>query len=572
MSLSPFPDSRADHSDLHLLRGEKAWRALTDPGFTSAWTALHRRCSWATAFQGVAFAATWYRTYRTVVEPVLIVRLDAGSMVGLLALAVATQPVVAPKGSVVAAGAGQAEYQSWICTEDLADRFPAEALTELRRTFSSAPLRFRYLPPGTPTRWLAAGPGNGARLQRVRRPILAFGDGSEVSRSLQKPSNRSRLRRLDRLGPVTFRRLGSATELDAVFDEIIGYHDARHLAVHDSAAFHEDQWKRAFHLAMADEPGLLHVSVMTVGDRVASAHLGVLGQQELQLGVIAHNPWLARHSPGKFHIYFLARMLQEEGLLRLDLTAGGDPYKERFANDADEVAVLELPGTPRIGERTRVVARTAMHDTVRAVARQTVAPALARSGVSPALARARLHELRHRGPQALGKSLRHRTLPWNAPAPHLHVLHHSPSRMAPSAGAMAVAVDALQDLITYRATSCTDSRRRFLTLALRRIEHGQRCYTLVIEGRLRCVLWADGPDERSQGTPSEVVPAVHRPPGSVLLHSPYTADGPEDRTNMVQLFLAALADISTGSCVLAAIPTTEPTTLAASSVAGFSTV
>ena len=127
-----------------------------------------------------------------------------------------------------------------------------------------------------------------------------------------------------------------------MFDRIIEFYDARRMDVNGSAPFRNDPLKLEFHLAMMRCPNLLHVTVMTVGNQIASAHLGVCGRGEVQLGLIAHNPEFEKHSPGKFHILFLARMLMQEGYRQLDLTAGGDPYKERFANAHDDVHTLRV--------------------------------------------------------------------------------------------------------------------------------------------------------------------------------------------------------------------------------------
>ena len=56
------------------------------------------------------------------------------------------------------------------------------------------------------------------------------------------------------------------------------------------------------------------------------------------LGILTHSPMLARHSPGKLHLLRLAEHLLGEGTDVLDLTPGRDPWKERFANEHDNVA------------------------------------------------------------------------------------------------------------------------------------------------------------------------------------------------------------------------------------------
>jgi CelD/BcsL family acetyltransferase involved in cellulose biosynthesis len=163
---------------------------------------------------------------------------------------------------------------------------------------------------------------------------------------LRKPGNKSRLRQLKKLGAVEFRRVTDPAEFRPLLKVFADYHDCRQSASHGSTPFQTDPQKHAFHLALMNTPDLLHVTVLEVGHQIASAHLNMIRGREVQLGVIAHNPEFARLSPGKLHIRFLAKMLAEQGYTRLDLTPGGEDYKERFASGADTVhSVMVFPST-----------------------------------------------------------------------------------------------------------------------------------------------------------------------------------------------------------------------------------
>ncbi len=120
---------------------------------------------------------------------------------------------------------------------------------------------------------------------------------------------------------------------------------SRRLAVDGSQPFAEDPWKKLFHLAIAAESSLAYVTLLRVGNQIASAHIGMLRGRQLHLWFIAHNPKFAEYSPGKFHLLLLAKQLHEEGFEQIDLTPGGEAYKDRSANDADEVHTLSLFAT-----------------------------------------------------------------------------------------------------------------------------------------------------------------------------------------------------------------------------------
>ena len=347
---------------VEILQGEDADRLLADATFIAEWSALRDQCPWATPFQSPAFAATWYRVYRSRANPVLVLSRANGRLRSLLPLA-----HIPARNQLAVAGTWHAEYHAWLSPAHLGDAFPAQAFLALRREFPSLPVNFYFLPPNAPSGWLnERQPRRLALVKSRRRPLMRFGDGTEIAASLAKSSNKSRLKRLEKLGRIEFRRITDPEEFEPLFDQIIRFYDARRLAVTGSAPFRNDPLKRAFHLEMMRQPGLLHVTVMKVGNQIASAHLGACSKQEVQLGLIAHNPELEKHSPGKFHILFLARMLMQEGYEQLDLTAGGDPYKERFANAWDEVHTL------RVFPTALAKARAAVATSLEQAARKTL--------------------------------------------------------------------------------------------------------------------------------------------------------------------------------------------------------
>lgn len=335
------PPPRAAWPSLHveIVQAGRATALLNDETFRTAWLHLWERCPWGTAFQRPDFGSVWYAVYAERFAPVLILSHDAtGELCGLLPLARSWDG-----RRLVAAGAHQAEYQVWLALPEIGDAFSRLALRAVRTAWPSARMTLQHLPPGTPRAWLADPEMQRmCRLTSHRRPLWHLGDGTQVARSLKKRGNRNRINRLRREGTLEFRRLDDADELEARIDEIIRCYDARQMVLHGSAPFRNDPLKRAFHLALARQTDLLHATVLTVGQRLASANLNIRGAGEVHLGIPAHNPLWVRHSPGKLHKLFLAELLVREGCDRIDLTPGDDPYKDHFANDADEVHTLSL--------------------------------------------------------------------------------------------------------------------------------------------------------------------------------------------------------------------------------------
>jgi CelD/BcsL family acetyltransferase involved in cellulose biosynthesis len=349
-------------AEIELLRGAHAESFLGDESYVTQWAGLWDRCPWATTFQSAQFVTEWYRAYGHSHEPLLIIGWDDnGRLGGVLPLA---RPLMG--GALVAAGSHQAEYQVWLCSESLADSFPCRALGLLERRFPLETLKLRYLPAETPLGWLADSHQRRSIIVKPsRRPLLRLGVHSEAEQALRKPGNKSRLRQLKKIGAVAFKRVTDPVEFGPLLDHLIRFHDCRQLAARGSAPFRNDPQKRPFHLALMNAPGLLHVTALWAGDTLASAQLNLIRNKEVQLFLIAHNPALERISPGKLHIHLLACMLKQEGYEQLDLTPGGEEYKDRFANASDTVHTLTCFPTP--ARRMVGVASAVVEEVVRTV-------------------------------------------------------------------------------------------------------------------------------------------------------------------------------------------------------------
>jgi len=55
----------------------------------------------------------------------------------------------------------------------------------------------------------------------------------------------------------------------------------------------------------------------------------------IRLRLLAHAPELSAQSPGKLHLLQLRAFLGNDGMHLLDLTPGGDVWKDRFAQSHD---------------------------------------------------------------------------------------------------------------------------------------------------------------------------------------------------------------------------------------------
>jgi CelD/BcsL family acetyltransferase involved in cellulose biosynthesis len=334
------PRAGAPSNAVAIRIGDNAWDLLNSPGFLLDWQELEAACPWATPYQSSHFVLTWLRHYRARFAPVVVtLRSPEGGLSGLLVLAASLE-----RDQLVVAGAHQAEYHAWLATPESQGEFITRAISALDEVLPGHDLRFKYLPRGLSVGELFELPLFSARagLETHVRPLIRL-DAAEVRESLRKKSNKSRLARLQRLGPLAFARLSDPKDFADVFDEIIASYDARQYAMKGVLPFAQDPCKKPFHLElMRTRPEFLHVTATTLSGRVIAAHIGVTGREEVHLSILCHSDMHASHSPGKLHLLRLGELLLQEGKSVLDLTPGGDPWKERFANAHDEVYALTV--------------------------------------------------------------------------------------------------------------------------------------------------------------------------------------------------------------------------------------
>jgi CelD/BcsL family acetyltransferase involved in cellulose biosynthesis/GNAT superfamily N-acetyltransferase len=500
--------------NVRIVRGTDAATLLADEAFRARWASLCADCPWATVFQSPNFACAWYQSYRSRFEPILLLADGAeGTMRGLLALAVS-----ADQTQLGVAGLWQAEYQAWISRPEDAKEFITQALSEIRRAIPRATLRFRYLPAGAPIDWV-----RGAANRRFvllcpePRPSRLIGDGHSTRVSLAKSNNKNRLRALNKVGPVSLEHVTDARRFEELLPTLIAWYDARRLAINGEAPFQNDPLKRPFHLAILNAPGVAQLTVLNAGKRPVSMHFNLTSKSAVHICLIAHDPFYAKQSPGKLHFYYLALRLCEGGIDRIDLTPGGDAYKERFADAWDEVHELAFHPT----RASRLVDGWAHRG--RRIARKL----LRRIDVSPARAEQLANRLKSRmnagGALAAFRALCH----WVASGRQQRIYSCAVGASTSGPSFPNVDADAIGDLLTYVADSDGPSAQEFVDDAMSRIARGQHFYSCVEDGRLLHIAWL-APRPSGQLL-DEVVGGVTLPADSGLIDGIYTAAGAQGR-------------------------------------------
>lgn len=518
--------------NVEILEAARASLFLNDAESLQSWSDLAKACPWATVYQSVDFCKIWFECYADLHAPLLVVARDSGCLVGLAPLAVSKRG-----GQLTWAGDYHAEYHTWLSAPELGNEFIQSALDALASVFSGS-LTFLYMAPGTPIEWLESHRrwGRLAAVRKLERPLMST-DPQVVDESLRKKSNRSKLNRLRKMGNFEFKVLQRTEELDAIFDEVMLFKRYRHLAIHGQERPASDWRKRDFYLKSMGR-GLLHASVMTLDGRLVSAHIGNRNNAEVLLGILAHSPFFAAHSPGKLHILLLARKLCSEGVRTFDLTPGGD-YKDRFASHADEVYFAVVFFRPQDYLKFKLKRRLA----------DWVKKAVLQLRVNRSSLRQRMNRLRSQRkvtrlsnlPVALLTALRNKF--WHKA--EFRIYRMTPENTEQLPHVKLLRRDSIEDLMAFAPR---DPRQiDFSETSLVKIENGAHPYTLVEDGKLIYCGWVA---ETSKLEISEVDQTWYPPEGSIVL-ADFDID-PE--TQERGLFRNALCQILRES---AAVPGTE---------------
>lgn len=484
-----------------LLIGPQAESILSDPVFIREWEELQSECTYATAFQGPAFVRAWYTTYGVVWQPVIVISRNVdGRLGGLWPLAWRRTD-----GTLAHAGAHQAEYHAWLARSDPSAAFVRDAWHLIQQSLPVRQLAFKYLPDPSLANILNAGLRH-VEVRRHQRPLLRL-RLEDIRASIAKKSNKSRMNRLKRLGAIEFVRIDSVGMLDRYFDTLIDYYDFRQEAVHQSSPFREDRLKREFHRRLLEQaPGQVVATVTLIAGKPVAAYWGLADGNQTHLGMLIHSPVLAEHSPGKLHLMQLSEYLIGQGVPLLDLTPGQDAWKERFANDHDQV-----------DEAIIYASRAQFHFArARNAGLRMAKAALSRIGISTVSVKTWIGVVRRASPQALFRKVRN----WISEKREYRIYRLSRSEAVGHRPDERIKRNDIHDLLLFAADDPWRSRDGFVKSALYRLEQGESCHTISISGQLAHYGWLV---KQSESRMSEVDQVLPFPAGSVALYDFYTA-------------------------------------------------
>jgi CelD/BcsL family acetyltransferase involved in cellulose biosynthesis len=266
----------------------------------------------------------------------------------------------------------------------------ADALVERAGAWDA--LDLRGIPAESPTvaDLIAAASERGMRHAVVpghRRPAVNL-DGTWDQLLDTRPGRfrynlRSRLRRLQERGTVSFRTVSRPSEVRWAMAALTELHARRWRGQHTATIFSSSSAARRFYAEAAQryaERGMLDLTLLEVDGRPVAGSLGFVDGETYYYYLPAWEPELAPLAPSSVVLAHLIERAYDRGLRRFDFMLGDEPYKARWATEERETVNLVVAAPTLRGQ----AAFAALVGTQRARRR-------ARS--SPLIQRARRHWL-----------------------------------------------------------------------------------------------------------------------------------------------------------------------------------
>lgn len=236
-------------------------------------------------------------------------------------------------GTAIPVGGGLTDFQGFIVDSDESISPP-----EYLRGCRLAKCDFRYLATG----WSGLEP---YRYRRLASPVIGLARGMASFEEAIAARGSDLIPKCTRGLRTLVKRVGPARlELDSraphVLERLLAWKSAQHQrnGTHDS--FQESDARRIVErLSELHDPTLAGVTTgFYAGDHLVAAALSLRSHQTLHVWITAYNPEFSKLSPGLLCMMEMVRAAAADGVTRIDLGHGDEPYKYRFCTSTDEVA------------------------------------------------------------------------------------------------------------------------------------------------------------------------------------------------------------------------------------------
>ncbi|GAB3662511.1 hypothetical protein GCM10028791_37600 [Echinicola sediminis] len=418
----------------------------------------------------------------------MVVSYSEGQLTGLLSMVLDTPLKPVPnrelKGKIVGAGQYESEYQSWLASTENTDEFIQESLLLLKKEFPQCDIYFRFLTPKVPKDWLYANKDwkNKFVIQAYKRPLVRMND-PEIDKLFRKKEFKNKYNRLKRQGELVFEQIKNPQQFEQVLPILIEQFEFRQRAMFNKSQFSDNPIKEKFIHALFEQ-GLLHATVLKVNDHIVASILGLTKNNRYHLGAInTHSPVYGNHSPGFVHFILLCELLSQNKEMVFDLTPGGDPYKERMANDHDYVEELYFPHSPLYQKRQEL--KYKFHDYLM---KFNIRPMTIQLSYKK-----EKYRINHWINRVKSKGLKKSISDWKSQnkeiEEQLFLLEDVKNRTSKE-----IHMDSLNDLLHYEENQLGTSSWDFLKDAMLKFANEFHALTCTKNGKLICLAWLVEPD------------------------------------------------------------------------------
>jgi hypothetical protein len=318
--------------EIKIVKDDFVLELLNNKTFISQWEELANQNEKVTVIQEPPFVTTWYSQYSNKYQPILILGIDTNSdLVGIMPLAYSLSDHY-----LTHAGDGQAEYHGWLCAKSADQEFPVQALIAIKNNFQLRKWQWRPLPPRSQINCLSSSDLKRekiyVRIIEEDSPILDLNDENKINKIRKNKSIQIKLNRYKKKNSFYIERIKSKDKAKEIFDILSNQCDFRQMAIHQTAPFSRDGNKKPFYIERLNFPENNHFTILWSDNDPVAFHFGACDTDTVYLGLSSYNPIEEKNSPGSILIIKLIEFLKEEGYRYLDLTPGGDKYKEKYCS------------------------------------------------------------------------------------------------------------------------------------------------------------------------------------------------------------------------------------------------
>ncbi len=290
--------------------------------------------SWAAPFLLPGWQQEWWKAFGGE-QLLLAAALRDGRLHALV-------PMFAQEQMLFLVGSGGSDYLDVVGSPD-ADELAGMIAAAREQLEGFAGIRFYHLPDSSPTVALLPAAAERLDLELYREETAAgrwadLRDAAQLAHLLDRRSVRKEEARMRRAGKLAL-RAARADQLDSWLETFFSMHSARWSPEREGAAV--DRRGRLFVRAIAHRglaEGWLRMTMLEWRGAPAAFDIGLLHGERRISYLVARDPAIREHSPGRVLIRLLAAAALEEGASVLDFGLGEEDYKLRNAPEAAPVA------------------------------------------------------------------------------------------------------------------------------------------------------------------------------------------------------------------------------------------